>query len=92
MKKKLTISKLITTTCVISMMIFPVLFLFLKSTHSNVNIEVEELKKKITMEENKIESLTMKVDELKSLSNLATAIESEGLRYNSTNIKVLSKN
>lgn len=92
MKKKLKVSKIITTICFISMVLFIPLSLFLKSAASNVNIEVEKLKKEIVKEENKIESLTMKVDELKSLSNLGKAIESEGLGYNSTNIKVLSKN
>ena len=92
MRKKLKISKIITTVCFISMVLFIPLSLFLKSTESNVNIEVENLKKEILKEEKRIESLTMKVDELKSLSNLANAIENEGLGYNSTNIKVLSKN
>ena len=92
MKKKLLLSKLITTVCVISILGYIPLSLFLKSTESNVNIEVENLKKEILKEEKRIESLTMKVDELKSLSNLANAIENQGLGYNSTNIKVLSKN
>lgn len=92
MKKKSRLSKLITTLGVISILAFIPLSLFLKSTESNVNIEVENLKKEIAKEENRIESLTMKVDELKSLSNLVNAIKNEGLGYNSTNIKVLSKN
>ncbi len=89
--KKFKLSKLITKTCLISMIIFPILFLLLKSSLSDVNIEVEALKREISKEENKIESLTMKIDELKSLSNISDAIENEGLGYNSTNIKVISK-
>lgn len=92
MRKKLRLSRLIITLCVISIFAFIPLSLFLKSIESNVNIEVENLKKDIAKEENKIESLTMKVDELKSLSNLGVAIENEGLGYYSSNIKVLSKN
>ncbi|MDD3995460.1 MAG: hypothetical protein GX032_04390 [Tenericutes bacterium] len=89
--KKLKFSKLITGTCLISMIVFPILFLLLKSSLSDVNIEVEALKREITKEENKIESLSMKIDELKSLANISDAIENEGLGYNSTNIKVISK-
>ena len=89
--KKLKFSKLITGTCLISMIVFPILFLLLKSSLTDVNIEVEALKREITKEENKIESLSMKIDELKSLANISDAIENEGLGYNSTNIKVISK-
>jgi cell division protein FtsL len=92
MKKKLKLSKLLTRTCLFGMIIFPIMFLLLKSQLSDANMEVEELKRQITAEKNKIESLSMKVDELKSLANISNAIESEGLGYNSTNIKVLSKN
>lgn len=41
-------------------MISSALFLFLKSAQTNVNIEVENLKKQISLETNKVESLTMK--------------------------------
>lgn len=92
MKKKFKLSKLINKVCVISILGFIPLSLFLKSIQSDVNIEVENLKKEIQRESNKIESLGMKIDELKSLSNLENAILNEGLGYNSTNIKVLSKN
>ena len=92
MKKNNNFKKIITTFCVLQIVISPALFLFLKSAQTNVNIEVENLKKQISLETNKVESLTMKIDELKSLANLESAIENEGLGYNSTNIKVLSKN
>ncbi len=91
MKKRFSTSKLL----IMTIFVFPVFLLsviFLKSMESNANMEVEELKRQIATENNKIESLSMKVDELKSLANISGAIESEGLGYNSTNIKVLSKN
>jgi cell division protein FtsL len=91
MKKKFKLSKLLTNISVFTIMLSSVMFLFLKSSLSDVNIEVEKLKRNIQTENNKIESLSMKVDELKSLANVENAIESEGLGYNSTNIKVLSK-
>ena len=54
-------------------------------------LKKKKKKREITKEENKIESLSMKIDELKSLANISDAIENEGLGYNSTNIKVISK-
>ena len=91
MKKKFKLSKLLINISLFTIMLSSVMFLFLKSSLSDVNIEVEKLKRNIQTENNKIESLSMKVDELKSLANVENAIESEGLGYNSTNIKVLSK-
>jgi cell division protein FtsL len=54
-----------------------------------MNIEVETIKKEITSQKKKVESLSMKVDEMKSMANLESVIESEGLSYNSTNVKVI---
>lgn len=84
-------NKMVKMIFVLVLFIFPV-SLLLKSLLSNVNMEVEELKRQINVENNKIECLTMKIDELKSLANIYDTIESEGLGYNSTNIKVLTKN
>ena len=92
MKKKRNKFKKYMIVFVITLVMFPVFYISLKSSQSSVNIEVEQLKKEIIKETNKIECLSMKADELKSLANISDAIESEGLGYNSTNIKVLSKN
>ncbi len=91
MRKKSKLSKILKVMFVFTLFVFPV-SLLLKSSLSNVNMEVEELKRQIKVENNKIESLSMKIDELKSLANIYDTIESEGLGYNSTNIKVLTKN
>jgi cell division protein FtsL len=76
--------------CLILLVIFPVLSVISKAALSNMNLEVERIKKDIVQQEKKNESLSMKVDELKSLANIQTIVESEGLSYNSSKIKVIA--
>ena len=38
------------------------------------------------------ESLSMKVNELKSMANITIVAENEGLSYNSDNVKVITSN
>ena len=57
-----------------------------------MNLEVEVLKREINAQKNSNESLTMKVNELKSLANIDLIAESEGLSYNSDNIIVITNN
>ena len=57
-----------------------------------MNLEVEVLKREINAQKNSNESLTMKVNELKSLANVDLIAESEGLSYNSDNIIVITNN
>ena len=74
------------------LILFPVSIVLSKAALSNVNLEVEKLKRNITIQKNTNESLTMKVNELKSLANVDLVAESEGLSYNSNNIIVISNN
>jgi cell division protein FtsL len=78
--------------CLVLLLLFPVVSLLSKSILSNMNIEVETIKKDISSQKKKVESLSMKVDEMKSMANLESIIESEGLSYNSTNVKVIMGN
>ena len=57
-----------------------------------MNLEVEKLKRNINVQKNSNESLTMKVNELKSLANIDVIAESEGLSYNSDNVIVITNN
>ena len=52
----------------------------------------EKLKRNINVQKNSNESLTMKVNELKSLANIDVIAESEGLSYNSDNVIVITNN
>lgn len=83
--------KLVRICCAL-LVLFPIASVISKAAYSNVNLEVEKLKREITVQKNANESLTMKVNELKSLANIDIVAENEGLSYNSNNIKVISNN
>ncbi len=65
----------------------PISIVFTKSTLSEINFEVEKLKKEIATREKTNESLEMKINELVSLDNIKNVIKKEGLSYNNDNIK-----
>ncbi len=56
---------------------------------SKTNIEVESLRSKIQAQENRNESLTMKINELASLNNIEEVAALYGLEYNNTNVEVI---
>lgn len=76
--------------CILLLVLFPITNLLCKATLTKINVDVERTKRKIIAQENKNESLTMKVNELKSLANIQTIIENEGLRYDCSKIKVVA--
>lgn len=86
------IEKMLIKVCTILLVLFPVSIVLSKAALSNMNIEVETLKRQVNMQKNSNESLTMKVNELKSLANIDVVAESEGLSYNSNNIIVITNN
>jgi cell division protein FtsL len=90
-RKLLKIEKLLIKFCILMILLFPVVDVFSKATLSGINIEVEKLKNEVNKQQRKNQSLTMKVNELKSFENIRLVIESQGLAYNSNNIKVISK-
>ncbi len=69
------------------LIITPISIIFAKSSLSEINIKVEKMKKTITAQEKKNESLEMKINELASLDNIQDIIKQEGLTYNNDNIK-----
>jgi len=69
----------------------PVLIVFSSATLSKVNIEVERLKVQIDRQQNKNQSIMMKINELASLENIQLVAESMGLSYNNNNIKVITQ-
>ena len=91
-EKMFKIEKLLIKLCAILVVLFPVLCVISKATLSDMNLGVEIIKREIKEQENKVESLNMKVDELKSLANLQTIIKNEGLSYNSSKVKVILSN
>ena len=88
--KLFRIERMLIKICTILLVIFPVTIVLSKAALSNMNLEVEVLKRQINTQKNSNESLTMKVNELKSLANIDIIAESEGLSYNSDNIIVIA--
>ena len=88
--KLFKIEKLLLRFLVIVGVLSPVILVLSKAALSNMNLEVEKLKRQINIQENANESLAMKVNELKSLANIDVVAESEGLSYNSSNIIVIN--
>lgn len=72
---------------IILLILSPLIIVFLKSTLSKINYDVEKIKKEITTVEKSNESLQMKINELASLENIQKIIEEAGLEYNNDNIK-----
>jgi len=88
--KLFRIERMLLKTCTILAVLFPVTIVLSKAALSNMNLEVEVLKRQINTQKNSNESLTMKVNELKSLANIDVIAENEGLSYNSDNIIVIT--
>ena len=88
--KLFRIERMLIKICTILLVIFPVTIVLSKAALSNMNLEVEVLKRQINTQKNSNESLTMKVNELKSLANIDVIAENEGLSYNSDNIIVIT--
>lgn len=77
--------------CVLLLLLIPASDVFGKAMLSKSNLEVERLKKDIQLQNKKNESLTMKVNELRSFDNIQAVANSQGLAYNSNNIKVIDR-
>ena len=72
-KKKVKLcrlEKMLIKLCTVVLLLFPVTVVLSKAALSNMNLEVEKLKRNINVQKNSNESLTMKVNELKSLANI----------------------
>lgn len=91
-KKAIRFSRLEKTLmklCVLLLLMIPASSVFGKAMLSKSNLEVERLKKEISTQVRKNQSLTMKVNELQSFENIQSVAISQGLAYNSANIKVI---
>ncbi len=79
--------RLLYTFTIVLLVITPFAVVFSQATLSKINFDVEKVKKQISTQEKKNESLAMKVNELASLDNIKTVAEQQGLSYNNNNIK-----
>lgn len=93
-KKRLKMSKferLIYTFTVVMVIAVPFAVVFSQATLSEINFEVEKMNKKISVQEKKNESLTMKINELASLDKIQEVAREQGLTYNNHNIKTITE-
>lgn len=89
-KKKVKISKFekfIYFLAILLLVSSPFVVVFLKSTLSEVNYQVEKIKLQIKTQEKENQSLEMKINELASLENIQKVIQDEGLIYDNDSIK-----
>lgn len=95
MKKVVIMGKferLLYSFTILLLVISPFAIVFSQATLSKINFDVEKVKKEISRQEKKNESLAMKVNELASLDNIKIVADKEGLSYNNSNIKMVSTN
>lgn len=94
MKKQLKMSKFerfIYTLAIFLVLVSPISIVFSKATLAKVNFEVEQEKKKIEKQEKTNESLSMTIDELASLTKIQEVAQEQGLSYNNSNIRTITK-
>lgn len=83
------IDRLLIGVIVLLLVASPVVIVYSKSVLSKSNIEVERIKKKIEKQESINESISMKINELASLSNIQGVAKEYGLTYQNDNIIVV---
>lgn len=94
-KKRVKMSKferLIYTFAIVLAISAPVTIVFSQATLSQINFEVEKVKKEIKEQTKTNESLSMKINELASLDKIEEIAKEEGLSYNNNNIKTVDEN
>ena len=94
-KKRLKMSKfekLLYTFAIVLAVSFPIVIVFSKATLSKINYDVEKIKGNIEVQSKTNQGLTMQIDELASLDKVQEVAKSQGLSYNSSNIKSIEEN
>ena len=83
------IDRLITFVIVALVVASPIIVVYSKSVLSKSNIELERMKSKIEKQETMNESISMKINEIASLSNIQDIAKEYGLTYQNDNIIVV---
>ena len=84
-----TIDKLMIGLILLLLIASPVMIVYSKSVLSKTNIEVEKMLSKIDKQTTMNESISMKINELASLSNIQDLAKDFGLSYQNDNIIVV---
>ena len=77
---------MLTLILVLGFLIIPLSKVYTSALVTQTNLDVEVLKKDISKQKEKNESLSMQIDELASLDNIQAVAKEYGLSYNDTNI------
>lgn len=83
------IDRLITGLIIALIVASPIVVVYSKSALSKSNIELERMKSKIEKQETMNESISMKINEIASLSNIQDIAKEKGLSYQNDNIIVV---
>ena len=83
------IDRLITFVIVALVVASPIIVVYSKSVLSKSNIELERMKSKVEKQETMNESISMKINEIASLSNIQDIAKEKGLSYQNDNIIVV---
>lgn len=87
--KLLPIEKIMIKLCVLLLVLMPASNIFGKAMISKSNIEVERLRRQVSIRVRKNQSLVMKVNELRSFDNIQAVASKQGLAYNGANVRVI---
>lgn len=63
---------------------------FANNSLSSLNMEVEELKTTVRVQQESNQGLSMKINELASLENVNEVANNTGLAYNNSNIRIVN--
>lgn len=83
--------KILYISAVLAFALTLILKIFCGAKIGHLNISVEKLKFEITNQEKKVESLTMKINELTSFDKVKDIVKDMGLAYNNENIIVIDE-
>ena len=88
--KKVKGERFLFTILLFLVIAFPLCEVSSKAMLSKTNIEVESIKQKVSNQEKRNESLSMKINELASLDKVQSVATKLGLEYNNNNIKTVA--
>lgn len=83
--------RILYTFAIVLLLVSPLITVYNKGKLSQVDIEIEKLKRQISIQEQRNKSLLMKINELASLENIQSVAQGMGLSYNNENIRTIAE-
>lgn len=84
--------KMLYIAAILAFVFTMLLQVFVNSKIESLSINVEQLRKKVAVQEKKNESLTMKINEMTYFENVKKVADELGLSYNQENIIIIEDN